>query len=52
MSRGLDPERADRLQVRGFFEEALEKLPHPELAAPVREWTNRKYETAQAEGRV
>ncbi len=52
MSRGLDPERAERLQVRGFFEEALGKLPHPELATPVREWINRKYETAQAEGRV
>ena len=52
MSRGLSPDRADRLQMRGFFEEALGKLPHPELAAPVREWINRKYEIAQAEGRV
>ena len=52
MSRGLDPERAERLQVRGFFEEALGKMPNPELATPVREWINRKYETAQAEGRV
>ncbi len=52
MSRGLDPDRANRLQVRGFFEEALGKLPHPELATPVRSWINRKYETAQAEGRV
>lgn len=52
MSRGLGPDRADRLQVRGFFEEALGKLPHPELATPVRSWINSKYETAQAEGRV
>jgi Fe-S cluster assembly protein SufD len=52
MSRGLGPERADRLQVRGFFEEALAKIPNPELKAPVSEWINRKYETAQAEGRV
>ena len=52
MSRGLAPERADRLQVRGFFEEALAKLPNPELAAPVSAWINRKYETAQDEGRV
>jgi len=52
MSRGLDPSRAERLQVRGFFEEALGKMPHPELATPVREWINRKYETAQIEGRV
>jgi len=52
MSRGLAPERADRLQVRGFFEQALARLPNPELAAPVSAWINRKYETAQAEGRV
>jgi len=52
MSRGLAPERADRLQVRGFFAEALAKLPHPELAEPVGTWINRKYETAQEEGRV
>jgi Fe-S cluster assembly protein SufD len=52
MSRGLDPQSADRLQMRGFFEEALEMLPHPELAVPVRDWINRKYEIAQAEGRV
>jgi len=52
MSRGLDPQAADRLQMRGFFEEALAMLPHPELAGTVRDSINRKYETAQAEGRV
>jgi Fe-S cluster assembly protein SufD len=52
MSRGLAPARADRLQVRGFFAEALDKLPHPELTVPVGTWINRKYETAQEEGRV
>ena len=52
MSRGLDPQAADRLQMRGFFEEALQMLPHPELADSVRESINRKYEIAQAEGRV
>ncbi|MEN8233392.1 MAG: Fe-S cluster assembly protein SufD [Actinomycetota bacterium] len=52
MSRGLEPARADRLQVRGFFEEALAKLPHPALAGEIRTRINRKYETAQAEGRV
>jgi Fe-S cluster assembly protein SufD len=52
MSRGLAPARADRLQVRGFFAEALAKLPHPELTEPVGAWINRKYETAQEEGRV
>lgn len=52
MSRGLDPERADRLQVRGFFEEALVRFPHPEVAAPLRQWINAKFVEAQAEGRV
>jgi len=52
MSRGLDPKSADRLQIRGFFEEALSMLPHPELAALTRAWINHKYEAAQAEGRV
>jgi hypothetical protein len=27
-------------------------MPHPELAPPTRAWINRKYEIAQAEGRV
>ncbi|MEN8113000.1 MAG: Fe-S cluster assembly protein SufD [Actinomycetota bacterium] len=52
MSRGLEPSRADRLQVRGFFDEALAKLPHPELAGEISTRINHKYETAQAEGRV
>jgi Fe-S cluster assembly protein SufD len=52
MSRGLDPERADRLQVRGFFEEALTRFPHPEIAAPLRDWINAKFVEAQEEGRV
>ncbi len=52
MSRGLAPQRADRLQVRGFFAEALAKLPHPELSQLVGTWINRKYETAQEEGRL
>lgn len=52
MSRGLDDQRADRLQVHGFFEEALVKLPQPEIAAPVRTWINDKFVTAQRAGRV
>jgi Fe-S cluster assembly protein SufD len=52
MSRGLDQERADRLQVRGFFEEAIRRLPEPALAGPVRERVNAKYIAAQEEGRV
>jgi Fe-S cluster assembly protein SufD len=52
MSRGLDPKRADRLQVRGFFQEALAKFPHPNLVQPLAEWINAKFITAQEEGRL
>ncbi|MEN8041052.1 MAG: Fe-S cluster assembly protein SufD [Actinomycetota bacterium] len=52
MSRGLTPERADRLQVRGFFEEVVEQIPDEGIAAWARERINGKYVTAQEEGRV
>ena len=52
MTRGLGPARADRLQVHGFFEEALVKLPEPEIAGPVRDWINDKFVAAQDAGRV
>jgi Fe-S cluster assembly protein SufD len=52
MSRGLERSRADRLQVRGFFEEAIRRLPTASLAAPMRERVNAKYIAAQEEGRV
>lgn len=52
MSRGLTPERADRLQVHGFFEEVIAELPHDDVAAWVRTRINDKYVTAQEEGRV
>ena len=52
MSRGLDRPRADRLQVRGFFDQALARFPIPALAAPISGWINRKYVAAQEEGRV
>ena len=52
MSRGIEPERADRLQVRGFFEEALARFPHREVVVPLREWMNAKFVEAQEEGRV
>jgi hypothetical protein len=38
--------------VRGFFEQALTRFPHPEVTDAVREWVNAKYVTAQEEGRV
>ncbi len=52
MSRGLDRERADRLQVRGFFEQVLARFPEPVAVDPVRRSINRKYAAAQREGRV
>jgi Fe-S cluster assembly protein SufD len=52
MSRGLGEKRADRLLVKGFFEEALVKLPQLEIAEPVGEWINDKFVTAQEAGRV
>lgn len=52
MSRGLDHQRADRLQVRGFFQDALSRFPVSGVAAPVQEWINAKYVSAQQEGRV
>jgi Fe-S cluster assembly protein SufD len=35
MSRGLSRPRADRVQVRGFFEEALQRFPVPEVVGPL-----------------
>ena len=52
MSRGLSEARAARLLVHGFFEEVINRLPHPSLAAPVRTAVNRKFVEAQQEGRV
>lgn len=51
-SRGLSDARAARLLVRGFFEEVINRLPHPDLAGPVRAAVNRKFIEAQQEGRV
>ena len=51
-SRGLTPERADRLQVHGFFEEVVSQIPDPAVAAWARERINDKFITAQVEGRV
>ena len=52
MSRGLTPQRADRLQVHGFFEEVISELPDEGVADWVRRRINDKYVTAQEEGRV
>ena len=52
MSRGLTPESADRLQVRGFFEEVVQQIPDETLAGWARDRINGKYVAAQREGRV
>ncbi len=52
MSRGLDRPSADRLQVRGFFEEAIRRLPAQAIAATLRDRLNAKFIAAQREGRV
>ncbi len=52
MSRGLDRPSADRLQVRGFFEEALSRFPVPAIVEPLRGRFNEKFLRAQEEGRL
>lgn len=52
MSRGLDRSRADRLQVRGFFEDALSRFPIARLVGPLRDRFNSKFIDAQKAGRV
>lgn len=51
-SRGLGRERAERLLLRGFFEEVIGRLPAPQLADAVREAVNAKFVAAQREGRI
>ena len=51
-SRGLSRPRAERVLVRGFFEEVLARLPAPELAEDVREALTDRFVAAQKEGRV
>lgn len=52
MSRGLTPESADRLQVRGFFTEVVSEIPQQELQEYIGERVISKYLTAQEEGRL
>ncbi|MFO7549632.1 MAG: Fe-S cluster assembly protein SufD [Acidimicrobiia bacterium] len=52
MSRGLGRERAERVLIRGFFEEVIRRLPGTRLAAPIRSAVDRRFTIAQAEGRV
>lgn len=51
-SRGLSKERAERLLIRGFFQEVIERLPIASVADPVSKEVFRRFVTAQEEGRV
>jgi len=51
-SRGLSPQRAERLMIKGFFNEMIERLPVAGLAEPVRDELFGRFITAQSEGRV
>jgi Fe-S cluster assembly protein SufD len=51
-SRGLRKERAERLLIRGFFQEVIDRLPIAAVGAPVSEEVFRRFVAAQAEGRV
>ncbi len=52
MSRGMRRERAERLLVRGFFEEIIRSLPTSALAEPTRRAVYQKFVAAQEAGRV
>ena len=47
MSRGLPRDRAERLLVRGFFDEILSRLAVPELAGPSRRVVAARFADAQ-----
>ena len=51
-SRGLSAERAERLMIKGFFNEIIDRLPVSGLADAVRDELFGRFVTAQAEGRV
>lgn len=44
MSRGLDRSRADRLQVKGFFEDVLARFPQAELEPSLRRAVMARYD--------
>ena len=52
MSRGISKARAERVLVRGFFEEAIGRLPLNDLDEPARQAVNRRFALAQEGGRV
>ena len=51
-SRGLSRERAERLLIRGFFQEVIDRLPIEGLGDPVSAEVFRRFVSAQEGGRV
>ena len=51
-SRGLRRGRAERLLIRGFFQEVIDRLPIDGVEKPISEEVLRRFVTAQEEGRV
>ncbi len=51
-SRGLRQGRAERLLIRGFFQEAIDRLPIEGVGEPVSEEVVRRFVSAQEAGRV
>jgi Fe-S cluster assembly protein SufD len=51
-SRGLSRVRAERLLIRGFFQEVIDRLPIDGLEEPVSDEVFSRFVTAQEEGRV
>ncbi len=51
-SRGLSRVRAERLLIRGFFQEVIDRLPIEAVGGPVSEEVFRRFVSAQEEGRV
>jgi Fe-S cluster assembly protein SufD len=49
-SRGLRRERAERLLIRGFFTEVIDRLPIAGIADPVSEEVFSRFLHAQAQG--
>ncbi len=51
-SRGLSQERAERLLIKGFFQEVIDRLPITGLEEPISTEVFRRFVDAQEEGRV
>ena len=51
-SRGLTKQRAERLLIRGFFKEVIDRLPIEGVEGPVADEVFRRFVSAQEEGRV